>query len=143
MNFTSRIWHTVLEFAWREWENIRKSCQDYWPHNILLSCSFYECDPVLYAEICLCYSCPLCIQLNTRLWSDSWCPLHLPSCHVWSVSHWNSCLYFLLYADLPITKVLQQFHLSAYLRQDGNSYISCFCKEIRVMDSSQNIVFFF
>jgi hypothetical protein len=58
-----------------------------------------------YEKTCLCFSCPLRIQLNSRLWGDPWCPVLLPSCHVWSVSHWDSCLHFFLYADLPVTKV--------------------------------------
>lgn len=61
-----------------------------------------------YEKTCLCFSCPLRIQLNSRLWGDTWCPVLLPSCHVWSVSHWDSCLHFFLYADLPVTKVLKK-----------------------------------
>jgi len=66
---------------------------------------------LFYENSCLCFSCPLRIQLNSRLWGDSWCPVLLPSCHVWSVSHWDSCLHFFLYADLPVTKV-KNFSLS-------------------------------
>lgn len=88
-------------------------------------------------KTCLCSSCPLCIQLNSRLWGDSWCPVLLPSCHVWSVSHWDSCLHFFLYADLPVTKVKKHFSLSPSIWSQLS--ITPCCTDSQILHQGLNI----